>query len=444
MNNDIEKEDDQTIKEIFYSFKKYFFIMEQYYVMGVTAKSCPSSFQPPERCLFVPTNLIPFNKQDEIKTPLFLSGITIDHKDDIDMMAIDRIIRDKFDWEQNVEIKQLQIQLKTVLEKTSKHQDSITSAGLEKRKNKLQKKITKITDKTDQTKYAQDVKEIIEQYIKLGATKKRFDFITNNIIDNETSERKKSRSDIVDKYLKIAEQYIPIDVIRSDSGDDFSCQCGFDLRETYNPSSCPQCGLTQQVIVKYSNYCITDSSKTETENYTPTENLKKAMDKFQGKVTNIPIESIATDLDKYFTSKGFDSATVIRQKNLDERGYRGNTNPQMIFEGLKETKNSSYYDDFMYIGQVLWGWQPRDISKYEQIILENDRKIRAEFDNIPKKRQTSLNVWFRLYKHLEILGYKCQPEDFKLPKEISTRGNHETLWAEAVRRAKLPYYQTYY
>ena len=197
---------------------------------------------------------------------------------------------------------------------------------------------------------------------------------------------------------------------------------------------CPSCGLEHRIILKIPIYSESGGSKATDE-----KNFIKEFRRFQG-LQNIKIpDSLITDLDKYFVSYGFKSAEEVKQLPLNVDNERLGTSHDMLREALHKTNNSSFYEDINLILNLYWDYPLPDVSHLELDIMEDYKKLQKAFLEIDKDRTSSLNTQYRLYKQLQLKGYKCKPSQFKIIKTDIINQKYTDIWKKMCQLAGYDY-----
>jgi hypothetical protein len=146
------------------------------------------------------------------------------------------------------------------------------------------------------------------------------------------------------------------------------------------------------------------------------------------------------DLDVYFDRKHVPSRETVIKQPLNENGTRGKTSRNMLLTALSETGYSDYYVDCSLIGVLYWKWTAPDVSDLEDKIMDHydkTQKVFLSLENID--RDSSPNIQFRLFRHLQLVGHPCVAEDFKIVKTQEILENLENLWYIMCMGAGLPY-----
>lgn len=306
--------------------------------------------------------------------------------------------------------------------------------------DKLKQETEKYSDdKINQ--YFNRVKHLLEKYNDVKPSQKVYSFVNETTVSNDQNfiERHK----IISEFLKITKEYIDINITRIAKIETNKCPyCLTDLCNnpylTYNSTHCSECGVDISSLLK--NDFHKDFNRTNLSNknnYEDRENFIKALKRFQGKQQNRLPDKLFEDLAKYFISYSFPPPDEIKKMPLKPNGTRGNISRELVFKALAETGNSDYYDDVNLITHILWDWKLPDLTEIENLIIEDYDISQKVYEKIkstivfPGKvnRKSSINIQYRLMRHLTHRGYKCSINDFKIAKTDSIIEYYEKIWA---------------
>lgn len=294
----------------------------------------------------------------------------------------------------------------------------------------------------------------IQEYKKIGPLVKTIDFgepsqdnhsnhkhQTINLSNQsnqglQSTEKDENKEDeyrlkIIEEYLKIASNYYDLDIIR-EIDSVARCVCGAEYEESEADLSGLQtcvCGCLKEIMIKTPFY--KDGSRVNnpsSNNYEDEANFYKAFLRFQGKQPIKLPEDLFTNLDDYFRRLKLPIGEEIRKMKLKRNGRRGPTDKEMMYTALADRGYANHYEDINLICHVYWGWELPDISDLENAIMEDYRQSQKVYESLPKDRHSSLNSQYRLYRHLQRLGYPCKEIDFKMIKTPNIVDDYEEFW----------------
>lgn len=289
----------------------------------------------------------------------------------------------------------------------------------------LQKQIDELASSTLLDRYKEEAAPYIEYYAQLGP-EKRIVSLAGGPKQIEPSDR----LTIIAKYLEVAGRYVQVDVMRETTYNPYCSCCGFNLSELESQEGsvtyCPSCGLECNLVNQYVSSLI--SERSTKDSYEDRINMIRAMKRFQGKQANKIPSGLFDKLDDHFRSFSLPTSDQIRKRPLDSRGKREGTSLDMLLKALADTGYSSYYEDANLIGHLYWGWELPDISHLEESIMNDYDLSQRVFEPIKGDRKSCLNTQYRLFRHLQKLGYPCSKSDFKLVTTREILEYHEEAW----------------
>jgi predicted RNA-binding Zn-ribbon protein involved in translation (DUF1610 family) len=311
----------------------------------------------------------------------------------------------------------------------------------------LTNKITELTSSKLLNEYNEQVSPYIKMYAQLGrgerviSLAKPAEVAKNNILSSKPEEPS-DRLAIIAQYLNIASRYVEINVMRETSYNPYCSCCGFNLADLEAQETsvtyCPRCGLECNLVNQFVNSLSGD--KNSKDSYEDRVNMIKAMKRFQGKQTNKIPKDLLTKLDDHFRSYSLPISEEIKKRPLDSRGKREGTSLDMLLKALADVGYSSYYEDANLIGHLYWGWELPDIGYLEESIMKDYDESQRIFDRIKGDRKSCLNTQYRLFRHLQKLGYPCSKKDFKIVSTREILEYHEEAWSTICKELGWPFY----
>lgn len=322
--------------------------------------------------------------------------------------------------------------------------DKITSIIEIKYINKEIEILTKQLENYNDNKveeYLNRINDVVKKYNDFRPLQKIYSF-ANDVLD-ECDDNYIERQKIISEFLNISREYIEINItkiIRFTTTNCPFCETDFvnNPYMSFNSTNCSKCGSDISMYIKndyYKDYNRTNV--TNRNNYEDRENFIKALKRFQGKQQNKLPDKLFEDLTKYFKSYGFPTPDEIKNMPLNPNGTRGNFSRDLIYKALSETGNSDYYEDINLITHILWNWELPDLSDIEDLIIQDYDKTQEIYEKIKStvsfqgkiNRKSSINIQYRLMRHLLHRGYKCSTSDFKIAKTDQIIEYYENLWS---------------
>lgn len=380
------------------------------------------------------------NSQDDIILEDIPTKISGTYSQDYNIGYVDDIIRKKLRQERFTILQGLKNRYKTLESASLRPQTYVIREKTLDTMSKLSKEIGQIETGEKLRIYDSKVNDILQEYRKYSGRVKTV------IFDIEKEERYEELDDdlrhrvyLIDKYLDIASEYIQIDIIRINNRPaDICTGCGISLAQVATSEEgtvrCPdpECQTEHSVIIL--TKLAKDGSRINTNSSTDDEsidNFLRAFIRFQGLQPDHPDESLYDELDEYFARHDRPSGEEIKQLPLNSRGRRGDTNHKMLWDALSQIGRSEYYEDANLIGNIYWGWTLPEVMHLHERLKDKYNKTQRVFYQIPPEergRNSSLGTQFRLWRQLQLEGYECYMDEFKIAENADSLRLHNKLW----------------
>lgn len=367
--------------------------------------------------------------------------IKVIFSENYNIIYIDDIIRKKLKQEKNISISKLKNQYKILEEKNRQPQTHLFRDITIKQMKDIDIEINNIENDIKMNIYNNSVKDIIAEYRKYNGTIQKFYFdnICSDINDNSKKDKNyHKRISLIEKYLDIANNYITLDIVKVNECKENICNgCGISLSNEIISDEgtirCKSCYTEHDIIITHKNYKDVDHNNVKYSNSTDDsiDNFIKTFMKYQGLQPNHLPETIYDDLDNYFANLGRPLGDEIKNLPLNNRGRRGDTNHKMLWKALSELGYSEYYEDANLIGHIYWGWTLPKLMQYKEQIINHYNMTQKVFYCIPieeRCRNSSLGTNYRLWRHLQLVGYECYIDEFKIANNYDSLRIHNKLW----------------
>jgi hypothetical protein len=406
-----------------------------------TPKSVSTSIENIEDDQLIISELCNFNPSANFSIQTEFKGM---YKNDYNILNIHYSILFNFDKEEKEKIPMYTKSLEELKLNNKLELQNIIS-DISKKLEELIGQKNKITYLTQSLPYLLSYKKIKPLTKKISLRRQ-----TDEVELEYTDERHQ----ILSGYIEIAKSYISIDLVRLIDNSNICKKCTNIIEDYENMDEndvCPFCGIEFNSILKITT-TNSDTKNIYRSNYSDDHNFEKAILRFEGKQINKLPENIFKVLDDYYISYNmplsddaklweYDDENECRSK-INDKGIEIILNRDIMEEALKKTKNSDFYNDMHLILHLYWGFPLPDISNFKEGIREDYSKTQKIFVTIEKDRSSSLNGDFRLLKHLELRGYKCKKNQFKIIKTDKIRDQYEVLWKQMCEGAELQYIPT--
>jgi len=287
---------------------------------------------------------------------------------------------------------------------------------------RLNRLISSIDNKKEINEYKESVSKLIDKY-------KRLEHSPSSFINVKRESDKISK--ITNKFLIAARNYIQIDT-RIGSHKLVCSNCHLSDFEVIDDNlyKCNRCNYGMNILDDTCSYKDSDRlNMTSRYTYSKKAHFEEAIQKFQG------IQKIEIDDAVYDTIS-------IRMKNSNLT--KCTITKDHIYLFLSEGGYSKHYEDIILIYCTITNKKPPNISKYEEELATMFDKQEIVFDSIKHllDRISSLNVYYKLMKMLQILGYHCNLDDFNFLKTREKILEHDEAWKMICSRLNWQYNPT--
>ena len=358
------------------------------------------------------------------------------YKYDYDIETIDQHILEALKWEKNNYGCILNKKIKKQKRKlNNKNLKKIEISSIEKKIQSLKDFKNKIESGKRLNEYSNQVDNLFKKFPCKIKKKGTFNFGEENNFynDNKNSDEIKKRLYVIEEFLKIASRYVNINIKREIEFDNnnlcFYCSqdltFGNKIDNTY--IICSNCQSRNPIAKNNKKKNIKEHNNREDDSI---DNFIRVMDRYEGKIIKKIPDIIYKELDKYFISCGRPTGQQVKKMEKRNR-FRGDTNHKMLRNALNAIGASNYYNHIEYIGKNYWGWELPNISNYKDKIMIHYKATQKVYNEIPSNirgRESSLGTQFRLWKHLQLVGYNCSRNEFNIPENKDSLSRHQKLW----------------
>jgi len=373
--------------------------------------------------------------------------IQISYKNNINILLIHESIRQKFSYENSMlntyesQIKKLDILIKN------------TSNINDMRKNTKDKEVLemKIKNLKSWNIYVEKVKKLLLDYVEINFEKTKNAIIIGKKVENEEEKIKiQTRLTIIDKYITIAGEYICLNISKIEKIIPECPICSTSFKDFKNDEDdaiciCPICGWFRENLCK--NSFTRESGKINLNiknDYEDEQNFFKAAIRFACNQTKKFHDNLENDLDEYFINKGYKSGEEIRNQKLNKHGKKDGVGFKLMLQALtdlsktKEEKYTyrklynDYYEDIWLIMHNYWGFAKNNIMYLFPKLKEIYRNTQNEYIQMTSEekggRDAAINTQLRLLFQLLACDYKCDLNDFKIPKTRNSLESQQASW----------------
>jgi len=383
-----------------------------------------------------------------------LEPITGEYTYNYDIFSIHVRIMTKFE-KNKLKISDMEKNLENLSKKLLIPQTILCYNSIKKSMESIKDEIKSIQNNTLRDFYLKESFELLQEFQKIkfsGIGTISIDIMDRNgVVSDEISSEIKNKIRIIEDYIEIAEKYIKINIIRKIPRENKCINCGERIIEDFLlptedlVQKCSSCDVEFTTLSFYKNNkentkSLTSFSMKEDKSI---ENFMKAFMKYQGLHEEKPPENLYIELEKYFISMGLPTGSEIKKLPLNKRKRRGNTNHKTIHTALAALGGiyTKYYEDTNYIGHIYFGWELPNFIDQIELCIEIYNETQSLYYDIPvedRDRDSSLGTQFRLFKTLQLVGYECYEDEFKIADNLESKRNHYRLWKMICNKSTNP------
>ncbi len=336
------------------------------------------------------------------------------------IIYIDSIIKQKLD--KRIEgLPSLQDELQEYLEILDSP-NSKQKADAQKKIASIRRNIQDLSTTIEYGYYLFQTQPLIDKYVELSSSDVSRSFIKTKT--QETKKENKEKGEIISKFVTIARDYVDIEDYARTFNKLICPDCeSEDLRRSFGYESiyvCFDCKLEVEMLDDTPTFRDTDRvNMSNRYTYSRKGHFSEAMKKFQGK-QNIKVETLNCVVSKIGEEMRFYELT------------KNTVTKDQIYQFLSEKKLSGHYDDINLLYHIITGNPCPDFSHLEDKLLElfdvqEKALIKVSSDNTVETRVNSINVYYKLYKLLQFLGWPCKKSEFYILKTKQKEDEHDEI-----------------
>jgi hypothetical protein len=353
----------------------------------------------------------------------------MDMKDEsIDIISLDKHIKHLFaEQKANVSFYKKQLCDYEAALKSLKQNNTFAYQMLSSACENSRSKIHDIQNDISLNLYTIESQTVLKEYHEQIKQPLTVDFLTSSITSSM-----KEKQHLQLRYTRIFNKYTPDSASKveiNDTNHDVqinNCDCvDFDMVDD-NIEVCKSCGKCQpNVIHSTINERVNVSSKYS---YERISHFMKCVSQYQGKQnTKIP-PIVHSKLEKYFKCNNLLVESDEPSTNRFERYKR--VSKQDVYEGLKESNLSKYYNDVFLIHHQITGQPRNDLSHIENSLFKDFETLSNLYDEKYKneiERSSFLNGKYILYHLLKTYKYPCDDLLFLMLKTHERRAFYDDI-----------------
>lgn len=242
---------------------------------------------------------------------------------------------------------------------------------------------------------------------------------------------------VIQLYITKTQKYFRLEASRQIISKDTCPSCDKEWDEDFIEfhGHC-SCGYVPRLLNLRTTKIIKGSSDSE---YEDLANFILAISRQEATQTITLPETLFDDLDRFFLAHKLPTGQQVRSLALNINGSRGQSNIKMLDHALKETGYSTLYVEGKLIASTYWGWKIYNLSDMKDEAIEMYKTSQPFYNRRKGLRESSMNVYFRLYKTIQliqwkriidniIIEYKFRMRDFRVIETPSILCDLEDIW----------------
>jgi ribosomal protein L37AE/L43A len=272
---------------------------------------------------------------------------------------------------------------------------------------------------------------LIAEYRQLLQDTKQNSFVfCATSISSEKITRKKQ---VIFDFLRIAQEYI--DLENFSLKPHVTCKncmsSNFKATEEEGIYVCEKCGMQIETGEGGPSFKDTDRVNMAARyTYSTRGHFIDAMNRLEGKEnTTIPPEIF----------------NILKTEIKNHQILQSEIEKALLYQFMNEQKLGAFYENINYIHASITHISPPDIAVFRSELIEMNDQIDEVYQDIKDPdRINTQNVDFKLYKLLQLVGYKCKREDFFFLRTFSKEREHHDKWREIIEELdeKYPHAKT--
>jgi len=351
-------------------------------------------------------------------------------KNDVDILAIDCSIIEKFTKEQkkiDLYKDKLSIVEKIVNDDTTTPElrDRITI-----KKNEIEKCITDLENNNNFNFYKVETTELIDAYNKILLEPITVSFIGKNKSNNN------EKTQIIRKYLDIAKKYIDVNVELKNKKAKIKCDNCSNKKDFDSPEDnvyiCLNCSSEQLINKNASSYKDIDRVNiTSKYMYDRKIHFRDSISQYLARQNSTVADEVYSSLIEEFENHGL----LVGDKDTHNKTRFSKITKEHIMIFLKERGFSKHYENVNLIYVKLTGVKPPNISHIEDKLFNDFDSFTEMYDKIYHNinRKNFINSQYLLHKLLIRHKFNCKADDFSILKTVERKAFHDEI-CEAVFR----------
>jgi len=237
---------------------------------------------------------------------------------------------------------------------------------------------------------------------------------------NKDSTQLYKKHSLFSNYISIANNFARIEYTTPHAQSQVMCMSCHSTKFLYDDENrviCSNCGII--IELADDSACFKDNERinmSQKFKYTKINNFKLAIKKYGGK-ENVEIPDSVIQ--------------KIKQSMAHLHIQPDQITKDQLYTILSQNKLSKYYENINLIHYLITDKPPPNIDEYEPELLRLFEQMEAAYEKLKDPgRINSLNVIYKLFRLLQIAGYKCKLSDFYTLKTDSKLKEHNEKFEE--------------
>lgn len=290
---------------------------------------------------------------------------------------------------------------------------------------KLRTQIQLIESGFREAKYILATEKILVKYNEILKEPIKIDFM-----GNKNSDQHQRKQIIINEFLNVAKDYIPIQPIEAVQQNILCEECEIELqKEDDFLFVCPICGFAIKQFASVASYQENNRINiAQRYVYDKRAHFGDSIKKFQATQNTTISAQVYKDL-----WEKIGSHDIAIEK----------LTPDHVYEFLKLSGHSDHYEDITLIYCEMTKKPPPNISHLEQQLYTLFDQVDLVYERVkPAGRVNFLNGQFVLFKLLQKLKYPCREEDFYILKTREKMLEHDQIWKKICQELSWTYIST--
>jgi hypothetical protein len=295
---------------------------------------------------------------------------------------------------------------------------------LEDEKRVLTEKIKNLETNNMFTEYICISQKIISEYMQLLTVPVNISFFGKK---KETSETEEKKENLLEKFLDVAKNYIPIRTYKKETKRKISCDCGnsTDFTHTENTITCEVCGIETNIYTIQTNFKDIDRvNLSQKYKYSKRVYFRDTVNRYEGKQNKKIDKKVYDDTENWFIRHNL----LVEGNSFHERHSK--ITKDHLYMALSETGHNLHYEDINLLHNQFTGIPCPDISYIRNELFDDFDKVMNVYETMEVDRVNSLNSQYILYQLLRRRKVKVNENDFGMLKTRDRLIEYDEIYSQ--------------